>query len=151
MRSFNTNNFFSNLYNLSCFFIWHRRQRDNRASSSHTLINNKTDANGEINSSTHSEGNFLITYYTILIKTSAFLKTLLICILIITKLILLKVKQVVTVIPETATFATPLQPLVVFAYHLHLYLAQIMLPLEVIKINTNIIKPINEVTTIIIR
>ena len=40
-----------------------RRQRDSRATTSTSLPNNKTDANGDINSSTHSEGK--IYFYLI--------------------------------------------------------------------------------------
>ena len=61
---------------------------------------------------------------------------------------LLQVKQVVTAMLAIATFATLAQPLVVFVYRLLLHLVQVLLPQEVIRRNTNMIKTTNGVTII---
>ena len=63
-----------NLISIELYFLFQigRRQRDSRVTTSTSLPNNKNDANGDINSSTHSEGN--IYFYLIGISLEIILK-----------------------------------------------------------------------------
>ena len=139
------------LYDLFITSFKHRRQRDSRAISSNALLNNKAEANGDINSSTHSEGEFyLYSFHRNKVKINGvqiqFISIETNC----DNFGFFQVMQVVTVIPVIATFVTQQRPLVVFVCHPRRRLLLGFLQTEEIIRNIHTIKAIRQINGIII-